>query len=145
MLDKHWSYSGESANDRFVKSKVVRCLEVWDDVELGILEESHFERERDNFFNILISIIERAPNKAGLLPSMPEVKKVASIRTKRYTDADRRRLDLCRKSEESKDLKEKVELLNKAESLLWLVDRPSSMFEIWVDRNGETFFKRITK
>lgn len=136
MSDERWYHCEDKTDEFLLKSKCVRCWEVWGDVEMGVLEESHFEKERDALFRVLLRMIEKNPERNHWLASMPELMKVARHKTKAYLDADAERKELCAAADAETDVSKKIAILEKAERCWKLVTRPSSLYTIVQTKSG---------
>jgi hypothetical protein len=125
-----------------------RCLNIWSEVESGIFDESEFEQARNEFYEMVVRVVDSNPSKNFHDIRLPEIVRLSKIRTskddrmlrfKRLMISD---ADVLLKSGSIADVREAKQKLEKAEKAMEWIERPWSMFEVWSGKNGDVL-KRL--
>lgn len=128
------SWSEETS--QIIRDKCQRCLEIWEDVGDGLASEKDFIREREGLYRIVLRIAKRDLDASVL--GLKEIRKVKDIKTSRDV-ALRERIDKgCLYADgllNDKNVKAAAEALEKVEAMHKWMDRPHSMFDIFVGKD----------
>ena len=134
-------YTKEWEDELFITDKCARCLECWEDIELGISTEKEFEQERDGLYRLIVRIVEKNPRCNSLANCHPKVLKVAKIKT---SQDKRLRAKMIAMVEEVQGLIGKEEYhqkimdaLNTAEEIYHYLGRPKTLYDTFGEIGGD--------
>jgi hypothetical protein len=144
---KTLGYTKEWEDEFVINEKSQRCLELWDQFEMGIESESTFIKERDLLYQILLRICEKDMETMPM--SHPMVRKVKKIRTSKdqlIKDRIKKGCEFATRKIAEGDLGMAQKALDKVEKLDRYLGRPESLcdvhVEVYQDHQSKNVFVR---
>lgn len=136
------------ADKEMIRAVGRKSLEIWEQVEMGFLDESDFEDSRNEFYELIVRMIEKNPDNYAHVRVMEEISRVRTIQTSKDKKLKVRQSNLIDEVmvliEEPNlhNLSEAKECLSKAEKIAEHLDRPWTMFGLWVE-DGDSIMRRV--